>query len=141
MQVRAIDQNLVQVLCPHCDPILEFFAVEKEWFATEDEKLLGVVLYHRPNNDWAYVVFGPNMRGCYRWIAGELSIPSQVQATAQLQAEMQRITASGQEVFPRPLQRILHRIRTAATRRRARRAARRAARHGIAEPFQLPAAS
>lgn len=141
MQVHAIDHNQVQVLCPHCDPILQFFVVEKQWFATDDNKLLGVVLYQRATNDWAYVVFGPNASGCYRWIAGSWNVPSQIQAAALAQADMQRIAETGQEVFQRPLQRLLHNIRTAATRRRARRAARRAMRHATAARFRLPATS
>jgi hypothetical protein len=141
MQVHAIDQNQVQVLCPHCDPVLQFFAVEKQWFSTGDNKLLGVVLYLRTNNDWAYVIFGPNLRGCYRWIAGESNIPSQIQAAAQLQAEMQRIAETGQEVFRRPLQRLLRSIKTVTNRRRVRRAARRAVRNTIAAQNRWPAAS
>jgi hypothetical protein len=132
MQVHAIDHNQVQVLCPHCDPILQFFVVEKQWFATEDQKLLGVVLYQRSSNDWAYVAFGPNSRGCYRWIAGESNIPSQIQATANLQGEMERIAESGQEVFSRPLKRLFHGIKTAAKKRRIRRVTRRAARNAPA---------
>jgi hypothetical protein len=128
MELRPIDRQAVQVLCPHRDPILQFFAVEKQWYATDDKRLLGVVIYHRPNNDWAYVVFGPDERGCYRWIAGESNITSQAEATELLQADMGRIADSGQDVFRRPIKSLLHTIRTAAMRRRARRAARRAAR-------------
>lgn len=128
MELRPIDRQTVQVLCPHRDPILQFFAVEKQWYATDDRRLLGVVIYHRPNNDWASVVFGPDERGCYRWIAGESNIKSQDEATQRLQTDMSRIADSGQDVFRRPIKGILHTIRTAANRRRARRAARRASR-------------
>ena len=141
MQVHAIDRNQVQILCPHCDPILQFFAIEKQWFATEDKKLLGVVLYQRSSNDWAYVIFGPNVRGCYRWISGEWNISSQIRAAAQLQAEMQEIAATGQEVFPRPLKRLLNSIRTAAKRCRVRRATRRAVRNAMANRTGWPATS
>lgn len=141
MKVHAIDHNQVQVLCPHCDPILQFFVVEKQWFATDDNQLLGVVLYQRATNDWAYVIFGPNASGCYRWIAGSWNVASQIQAAQQVQAEMERIAETGQEVFHRPLQRLLHNIRTAATRRRARRATRRAIRSATGGGFRWPATS
>ena len=39
MQIKPIDPCAVQVLLPHRDPILLFFAVEKEWYATDDEQL------------------------------------------------------------------------------------------------------
>ena len=43
MQIKPIDPCAVQVLLPHRDPILLFFAVEKEWYATDDEQLLGAL--------------------------------------------------------------------------------------------------
>jgi hypothetical protein len=140
MNVRSIDRGSVQILCPHRDPILQFFAVEKQWFATEDHKLLGVVIYHRPNNDWAYVVFGPDQRGCYRWIAGESNLASQAEATARLHLDMEQIAETGQDVFRRPVGRLLQSIRTVANRRRARRAARRAARNALAARVHWPVA-
>jgi hypothetical protein len=74
MQIKPIDPCAVQVLLPHRDPILLFFAVEKEWYATDDEQLLGALIFHRTNNDWAYIVFGPDQRGFFRWIwGGELA--------------------------------------------------------------------
>ena len=134
MNIRSIDRESVQILCPHRDPILQFFAVEKEWFATDDDKLLGVVIYHRPNNDWAYVIFGPNERGCYRWIAGELNLGSQDEASARLHAEMQRIAERDGDFFPRPI----GRFRAGVNRRRARRAARKVARNALAARFHWP---
>ncbi len=114
MQVHAIDHNQVQVLCPHCDPILQFFVVEKQWFATVDEKLLGVILYHAQVTIGLMLFLDQTTERCYRWIAGESNISSQIQATANLQGEMERIAESGQEVFPRPLKRLFRGIKTAA---------------------------
>jgi hypothetical protein len=124
MQIKAIDNAAVQVILPHRDPILQFFAVEKEWFATDDEQFLGAVIFHRTNNDWAYIVFGPDQRGCFRWIAGEANLESREEATEKLQQELCRAHGCGQSVFRRPLP-LFRGIRERISRRRARRAARR----------------
>jgi hypothetical protein len=129
MQIREIDENIVQVLVPHRDPVLQFFAVEKAWYATDDDRLLGSVIFHRCNNCWAFVILGTDERGMFRWITGDVNLPSRQAATEQLHVEMQRIAKIEQETFARPLNTLLNgartRIRTRRTRRLARRAARR----------------
>ena len=131
MKIRAIDENYVQLLVPHRDPLLQFFAVEKAWFATDDEQLLGTVIFCRATNSWAYVVLGNDERGFYRWIAGDLNLENQQQATKRLHSEMQRIEASGQQVFRRPLKRLFAGMRERRQARRASRLARRTARRAV----------
>jgi hypothetical protein len=126
MEIREIDHSYVQLLVPHRDPVLQFFAVEKAWFASADDRLLGAVLFHRCSNEWAFVVLGIDERGLYRWIAGDVGLKSQNEASDRMRVEMQRIADSGQTVFVRPFRRMLQDIRQAARLRRARRAARRA---------------
>ncbi len=126
MRIREIDHSYAQLLVPHRDPVLQFFAVEKAWFASDNDQLLGTILFHRCSNDWAYVVLGIDERGLYRWIAGEVGLNTQQEATERTQQEMHRIADSGQTVFERPLKRFFQDIRQAARIRRAQRAARRA---------------
>ena len=95
MQIKLIDPCEVQVLLPHRDPILQFFAVEKEWYASDDEQFLGALIFHRTNNDWAYIVFGPDQRGFFRWIAGEVSLPTREEATEKLHQELCRCMGVG----------------------------------------------
>ena len=127
MQIKPIDPCAVQLLLPHRDPILQFFAVEREWYVTDDEQFLGALIFHRTNNDWAYIVFGPDQRGFFRWIAGEASLPTREEATDKLHQELCRAHGCGQNVFRRPLP-LFQGIRERVSRRRARRAARRAVR-------------
>jgi hypothetical protein len=127
MEIRSINPAMVQVLVPHRDPILQFFAVEKEWFATDDNQFLGAVIFHRTNDNWAYIVFGPDQRGCFRWIAGEANLLSREDATEKLRGELLRVAECGQTVFRRPL-RLIQGIRNRVSRRRAGRMARRTAR-------------
>jgi hypothetical protein len=125
MGIREIDARDAQLLVPHRDPLLQFFAVEKAWFASDDEQLLGTVIYCRATKSWSYVVLGNDERGFYRWIAGEIDLANQQEASDRLRAEMEQIAATGQDVFPRPLKRVFQRIRERSQIRRSRRAARR----------------
>jgi hypothetical protein len=131
MQIREIDENIVQVLVPHRDPVLQFFAVEKAWYATDDDQLLGTVIFNRCtscNNCWAYVILGTDERGLFRWIDGDVNLASRQEATEKLQAEMQRIARTDHATFARPLNTLLPGVQGGIRPRRARRIARRAAR-------------
>jgi len=76
MGIREIDACHAQLLVPHRDPLLQFFAVEKAWFASDDDELLGTVIYCRATKSWSYIVLGNDERGFYRWIAGEIDVAS-----------------------------------------------------------------
>ncbi|HZZ29781.1 MAG TPA: hypothetical protein VFE46_17430 [Pirellulales bacterium] len=131
MQIREIDDNIVQVLVPHRDPVLQFFAVEKAWYATDDDRVLGTVIYHRCNNSWAYVVLCTDERGLFRWVAGDVKLSSRQAAKEQLHAEMQRIAESEHTAFERPIRSMLQGARSRIRTRRARRIARRAVRREL----------
>jgi hypothetical protein len=126
MAIREIDACDAQVLVPHRDPLLQFFAVEKAWFASDDDELLGTVIYCRATKSWSYIVLGNDERGFYRWIAGEIDVASQQEATDRLHGQMEEILRTGQQVFRRPLKVLLEGIRMRRHARQARRAARRA---------------
>ena len=126
MGIREIDTCDAQLLVPHRDPLLQFFAVEKAWFASSDDELLGTVIYCRATKSWCYIVLGNDERGFYRWIAGEMDLGSQQEATERLHGQMEEILRTGQHVFRRPLKVLLEDIRMHRQVRRARRAARRA---------------
>jgi hypothetical protein len=107
--------------------LLQFFAVEKAWFASDDDELLGTVIYCRATKSWSYIVLGNDERGFYRWIAGEIDLASQRDATERLHGQMEEILRTGQQVFRRPLKSLLQGMRMRRQARQARRAARRAA--------------
>jgi hypothetical protein len=126
MGIREIDAQDAQLLVPHRDPLLQFFAVEKAWFASDGDSLLGTVIYCRATKSWSYIVLGNDERGFYRWIAGEIDLASQQDATDRLHGQMEEILRTGQHVFRRPLKLLLEGIRQRRQVRRARRAAGRA---------------
>ena len=126
MGIREIDACDAQLLVPHRDPLLQFFAVEKAWFASDDDELLGTVIYCRATKSWSYIVLGNDERGFYRWIAGEIDLASQQEATDHLHGQMEEILRTGQHVFRRPLKILLEGIRHRRQARQARRTARRA---------------
>ena len=128
MNIREIDHDYAQLLVPHRDPMLQFFAVEKAWYASDDDRLLGTVLYHRCSNEWAFVVLGTDQRGCHRWIAGDVKLRTQCEAEQRMREEMERIAQTGQIVFERPIKQFFQDMRKRARIRRAQRAARRAQR-------------
>jgi len=126
MRIHEIDAQDAQLLVPHRDPLLQFFAVEKAWFASDDDELLGTVIYCRATKNWSYIVLGNDERGFYRWIAGEMDLASQQEATECLHGQMGEIVRTGQHVFRRPLKVLLEGIRMRRQARQVRRAARRA---------------
>jgi hypothetical protein len=142
MGIREIDACDAQLLVPHRDPLLQFFAVEKAWYASDDDELLGTVIYCRATKSWSYIVLGNDERGLYRWIAGEIDLGSQQEATERLHGQMEEILRTGQHVFRRPLKVLLEGIRMRRHARQARRAARRAPmlKPNVA-PAAMPAAS
>jgi hypothetical protein len=49
--------------------------------------------------DWKFVVLGPDENGDFRWIAGDTTIETKDEAETLLIAELARITAFGEPYF------------------------------------------
>src|SRR5436309_638002 len=57
--------------------------VEHAWFANENNKSIGAVVFDKIDSDWAYVVLEHD-EGTYRWVAGNTCIATKEEATEAL---------------------------------------------------------
>lgn len=73
---------------------------EFEWYADTNEWLLGVLALDLVDYDWSYAVLGRDGDGRFRWIDGNVSIPTQKNGHQALMLAMQRHIESDASVFP-----------------------------------------
>lgn len=89
MAVCEITQHRFEMLVDTRDPIAPFFVKERAWFATDGEKSLGAVIYDQIDKDWGYVIMERAEDNRFRWVAGNVSIDSEEEATAQLKKALE----------------------------------------------------
>lgn len=80
-------------------PIAGFVTREDEFFATEGENLIGVILMDRTDRDFGYVVLGRDEKGRFRATEVDSSM-TKTQARHALFAKLKEIQASGETMFP-----------------------------------------
>jgi hypothetical protein len=80
-------------------PIAGIVTREDEFFATEGENLIGVILMDRTDRDFGYVVLGRDEKGRYRATKVDSSM-TRTQARHALFAQLKEIQATGQTMFP-----------------------------------------
>ena len=66
---------------------------ELEWYATDDDKVIGVVILDGVDHDHSWVALTKDERGVYRGEDLAASVRGQALATKQLHAAMMRIAA------------------------------------------------
>ena len=78
---------------PHVDrpPPYYLIAEPREWYAHEQEHLLGVLVRDKIDDDWSYAVLGKDHRSTFRYIDGETSISTQGEARSQLLRRMEEL--------------------------------------------------
>jgi len=74
--------------------------VEKEWWADEDERVLGAVIFDRTDEDWSCIVLGRDKTGRFRGIDGRLELPSLASARANLKERLNHYSDTGAGDFP-----------------------------------------
>lgn len=72
--------------------MVEMLASEKSWFATEDETLIGTVMFDKGDKDWNYVVLKCAEDGKFRWVDGNSSFDSQAKAEKALEQKMSALS-------------------------------------------------
>lgn len=73
---------------------------EVAWFADEPRRVLGTVTRWHNDNDYGFIVLGPDERGEWRAIDMDSEYPSLDAAALELIRRMEEVSASGQIVFP-----------------------------------------
>jgi hypothetical protein len=75
-------------------------AREVEWWADDQERVLGLLLLDAHDEDWSWVVLGRDEVGNFRGIDLETSVSDQDEARTRMQTKLAQYAASGQTVFP-----------------------------------------
>jgi len=100
MPIRQISQQLFNSMQPARKPLASMLTEEKAWYTDSNRIIAGAVLFDKTDEDWSYVVLGPDQQGSFRWITGDCSFETQYEAASQLRQKMDEIVASGETVFP-----------------------------------------
>lgn len=75
MAPKTISQARFDALAFSRRPATKLIVEEKEWYADQDENVLGVVTWDKPDHDWGYVVLGRDERSLFRAIEVDVSLP------------------------------------------------------------------
>lgn len=71
------------------------FFPEKSWFKSSEIDIAGTVIRDPIDNDWSYVIVAKEEDGCYRYVQGEVSLPSQADAEAKIYSSMLELNEKG----------------------------------------------
>jgi hypothetical protein len=81
-------------------PTTKFFVDEKEWYADQDENVLGVVTWDKLDHDWGYVVLGRDERSLFCAIEVDVSLPDLEMARRNLHLRLSFYSVTGEKIFP-----------------------------------------
>ena len=81
------------------DPGIVLIIEEHEWYATRDERLIGMVTFDKIDHDYGWVIFGRDERHRYRAINVNVSYSSKDASRADLFSELAKLHAEPDESF------------------------------------------
>ena len=73
---------------------------EREWWADDEERVIGVVVFDKTDGDWSCMVLGRDTTGLFRGIDQKIALPSQASARANLKERLEFYADAGETVFP-----------------------------------------
>ena len=98
--VATISKSDFQDFCGFTVDDLNPFLAEDGWFIDGTEGFLGVVVQHKIDKDWGYVILARDEFFQFRAINSVASILVRDTARAELQFAMAKLAAVGQRIFP-----------------------------------------
>jgi len=100
MAAKAISKARFEALTFSKLPSVELFVEEREWYADQDENVLGVLVWDKHDHDWGYVVLGRDERALFRAIDQGVSHPNADTARRELHLKLSYYAITGDKVFP-----------------------------------------
>lgn len=100
VKIKPIPKARFEALCFLRRPNAKLFAEEREWYADQDENILGIVLLDKIDHDWSYVVLGRDELASFAAIDQNVSLPTVDAAREELHNKMLQYSAAGEKVFP-----------------------------------------
>ena len=105
MATKSISQARFDALCFSRRPGTKYYGEEREWYADENENVLGVVILDRTDEDWLYVVLGRDELARFRAIDQEINFRTDVEARIAAHKKMDEYSLAGETIFPQGLDR------------------------------------
>lgn len=81
------------------------FFPEKSWFKSTEIDIAGTVIKDPIDKDWSYVIVAKEEDGYYRYVNGEVSLPTQEDAEAKIHSSMLELNEKGtyqEELYSEP---------------------------------------
>jgi HJR/Mrr/RecB family endonuclease len=81
------------------------FFPERAWFKSTELDLAGTIVQYPVDKDWSYALVAKDEDGVYRYIVGEVSLPTQQDAESKLYASAIRVELAGafeEEIYVEP---------------------------------------
>ena len=105
MTIKSISRARFDALCFLRRPGTKFHGEEREWYADENENVLGVVILDRTDQDWLYVVLGRDEVARFRAIDQEINYRTDTEARIAAHKKMEEYSLVGETIFPQGLER------------------------------------
>src|SRR5260370_36481633 len=80
MTLRQIRKARFNALCYSKNPIFDIAGKETEWWADDQERVLGIVILDLTDQDWSIVILGRDEAGMFRAIDVAISFGTQDEA-------------------------------------------------------------
>lgn len=100
MSVKTIKKSEFDKLRPPSRLPFDVPIKETEWYSDENGVIVGTVFLDKSDNDWNYVILGPDENGQHRFIDVGSSLADEHTAKKQCIAKILEYAKSGETVFP-----------------------------------------
>lgn len=98
--MRKISKVRFEALSYARMPLVKIMSDEIEWYANENNAILGTILHDYTDDDYVAVVLGRDEAGVFRWIDGLAGIESIDEARATLSEKIIEQSREGADEFP-----------------------------------------
>jgi hypothetical protein len=102
MAIKSISRRDFDAFRPARGPAVGEAWEEVEWFAADNDVVIGVLTRDFKDDDWGYAVLGPDQYGRYRAIGNDACIVRREAARTLLITAMEHVLETGETVFPHP---------------------------------------
>lgn len=100
MAIKRISQPRFDALCFMRLGRGKIILEEREWYADDEENVLGAVILDRIDNNWSYVVLGRDEVARFSGISQSVSHRTADEARTALHKKMETFALAGETIFP-----------------------------------------
>lgn len=99
MSVKRLSKEEYNSFDPYRGPGT-FTGEELEWYSSDSENVIGLLIQDKDTENYVYVVQGPDKSGEFRAIDFRADIPERSEARDKLFSSISEFEDEGREVFP-----------------------------------------